>query len=164
MSCLFALGYLGQADWQNGIPWHVVALLGGGLVLGEAVKVSGLLDAFHLPTHSSSWVVFLVMLLLVGMVANFLSSTVCALVTMPLVAKIGIAVGHPKLFVIAAAIMISGAMSLPVSSFPNANAAAVASAQELTTRDFIRTGGYITGIIWTTLVTFGYIYGIVLGL
>jgi len=164
MSFLFAFGYLGQSDWQNGIPWHVVALLGGGLVLGEAVKVSGLLDAFHLPTHSSSWLIYNGTLLFVGLVANFLSSTVCALVTMPVVAKIGIAVEHPKLFVIAAAIMTSGAMSLPVSSFPNANAAAVALNQELTTRDFIRTGGPITGLIWLTLVTFGFVYGIVLGL
>ena len=161
MSCLFAFGYLQQADWQNGIPWHIVALLGGGFVLGESVKVSGLLDFVHLSNNSSTWFIYSIMLLIVGIIANFLSSTVCALVTMPIVARIGIACGHAKLFLIAAALMTSGAMSLPVSSFPNANAAA--ANQELKTSDFIKTGGPITGLIWITLITVGFIYGIVLG-
>lgn len=160
MSLLFAFGYLQQSDWLNGIPWHIVALLGGGLVLGESVKVSGVLDFVHL-TNSSTWIVFSILLLIVGIVANFLSSTVCALVIMPIVARIGEANGHAKLFLIASAFMTSGAMSLPVSSFPNANAAATAS--ELKTSDFMRTGGPITVIIWIMLISVGFVYGIVLG-
>ena len=164
MSILFVFGYLDQQDWITGIPWHLVALLGGGLVLGEAVKTTVMTQpSFTLEsTNRSSWEIFAFILLVIAIIANFLSSTVCSLVAMPIVARIGAAVGHPELYVMAAAMMTSGAMSLPVSSFPNANAAAVS--HELSSRDFIRTGGPITIIVWLTLVTFGYFYGLVLGL
>jgi di/tricarboxylate transporter len=185
---LFACHVLEPSDWQNGIPWHIIALLGGGLVIGESVKSSGLLEIFgsHLiVSQDHPWLLYVSMVSGICIVANFLSSSVCSLISMPLIVQIGNATGHAKLFVIACALMTSGAMGLPVSSFPNSNAAAVSSGTSspsvgsstpktttcvtttispLSTWDFITTGFPITVGIWFSIITIGYAYGLMIGM
>jgi di/tricarboxylate transporter len=53
-------------------------------------------------------------------------------------------------------------MGLPISSFPNANAAGKSCL--LTVSDFITTGFPLTVGIWITIISFGYCYGLAIGL
>ena len=156
-----ASGLLTARDFQQ-LPWPVLAVLGGGIVLGKAVETSGLLDSL-LELISSQidgypiWVVSAIFFTLIALIANFFSSTVCAIIFFPLIAKIGISLNHPNLFLIGAALMTSGAMGLPVSSFPNANAAAADTL--LCTKDFVCTGFPIGVALLALLLSGGYIWG-----
>ncbi len=63
--------------------------------------------------------------LLVLICTTFVSHTVGAMIILPIVQSVGEAMPgpiHPKLLVFASALMCSGAMGLPISSFPNMNA------------------------------------------
>jgi phosphate transporter len=169
---LHALGLCNQSDWQS-LPWPVLTLLGGGLVLGESVERSGLLSTMveiflgDDNGTSSGYYLFIILLGGVGLIANFLSSTVCALITLPVIAKVGLSVGHPRLFVVAAALMTSGAMALPVSSFPNANSASVKDSygnQLLRISDFTKSGFPVATIFFISLISLGYFYGTSLSL
>ena len=73
-------------------------------------------------SKSGLQVVLLVFTALVAVLANFISSTVAAALLFPVVASVGEQTGHPKMLTVLCALMTSGAMGLPVSSFPNANA------------------------------------------
>lgn len=88
-------------------------LLAGGLSLGTAVDSSGLLitvgnvmDSFL--KDSPTFVVLLAFTSLVAVVANFISSTVSAVLLLPVVAAVGQRVGHPRMMVILCAFMTSG--------------------------------------------------------
>jgi phosphate transporter len=147
---LHGSGLLGPADWQA-LPWPVLTLLGGGLCLGTIVESSGLLEEMVGFFSGNEKYVFIGIIFSIGIISNFLSSTVCAIVTMPVVARLGASAGHESLFVLAAVMMTSGAMGLPVSSFPNANAAA--TEKLLSVKDFVRNGFAVTiGMVGVVLV------------
>jgi phosphate transporter len=164
------LGLLNSHDWQS-LPWPVLALLGGGMTLGQAVESSGLLgyiSSEFSTVEMPSWVLAVIFYSIIALISNFLSSTVCAIITIPVIAKVGLSHHHGLLFVIPATFMISGAMGLPVSSFPNANAAAVVDhgkdkASLLTSNDFISTGFIVGGTLLAILCTGIYWLGLVLG-
>jgi di/tricarboxylate transporter len=107
------------------------------------------------------WISLTFFLSIVGIVSNFLSSTVCALIAVPIVAQVGLSMDHPRLFVVATALMISAAMALPVSSFPNANAGATGA---VAASDFSRSGSIVALVFFGLLVTVGYLWGLMLGL
>ena len=167
-------GLLTAGDWQA-LPWPVLALLGGGLTLGAAVDKSGLLEyisteVLAATTGLGPWVIAVMFFTSIAIVSNFLSSTVCAVIFLPVIATIGLHAGHPKLFVIPSALMVSGAMGLPVSSFPNANAASVsdairdkASGPILATSDFVRTGFAVGAVLLIMLSTGVYWMGMLVG-
>ena len=159
------VGLLCVTDWNNELPWSVLTLLGGGIALGKTVQESGLLDSigqgilsYSINHGSSVWIVYILFLGIVGIVSNFLSSTVCALIVLPLIGVIGKEFGHCQLFIVACAIMTSGAMGLPVSSFPNANAASVDNGK-LGIRDFVMTGFPVAICIFAILASGGFVYG-----
>ncbi|KAF4724257.1 Solute carrier 13, partial [Perkinsus olseni] len=113
-----SLGILTTEDW-HGMQWSVLTLLGGGVALGNAVESSGLLrilaDGISKSLEGSSvWASAVCFFVCTGLVANFLSSTVCAIVALPVVANVGAVVGHPRLFTVGCALMTSAAMGLPV--------------------------------------------------
>ena len=165
---MHASGLLTMEDFQA-LPWPILTMLGGGLCLGSAVEKSGLLAYFaqeisNFLNSFSNWLVLATLISGIAVMANFLSSTVCGLIVFPIVAKLGLSLTNPKLFVISAAIMTSGAMALPVSSFPNANSAAVVGDENkncpiVVSSDFIHTGFPITVSILLLLCTFGYFWG-----
>ena len=95
------------------------------------------------------------------MTGTFISHTVAAIVILPvrhlrstpfteangptkIAASVGQAIGHAELLVFAGVVMASSAMSLPVSSFPNANSFAVKNGETgrnlLKVSDFLSTG------------------------
>jgi phosphate transporter len=168
VTVMHAVGLVGQSDWQS-LPWPTLSLLGGGIALGEAVDHSGLLTFIAesitqwAANGYSAWTVYCVFLLGIGIVANFMSSTVCAVIIFPIVAKVGNSLGHGPLFTVAAALMTSGAMALPVSSFPNANGAAAKDNQGnilLSIGDFTKTGFPVAIVMLGLLVTVGFPFGI----
>ncbi|KAF4740078.1 Solute carrier 13 [Perkinsus olseni] len=170
-----SLGILTTEDW-HGMQWSVLTLLGGGVALGNAVESSGLLrilaDGISKSLEGSSvWASAVCFFICTGLVANFLSSTVCAIVALPVVAKVGAVVGHPRLFTVGCALMTSAAMGLPVSSFPNANAAGVVHlslpgappAPVLQSKDFVKSGFTVALLILIILSTVGYAWAMFLG-
>ncbi|KAI9202301.1 SPX domain-containing protein [Polychytrium aggregatum] len=125
---LFGTGILPK-DELNAFLWPVVLLAMGGTALGKAVESSGLLTemtqqmAPYLNGLSVFWTV-VVFSGLVLLVTSFISHTVGALIILPVVAQVGATLPDPRArtLVMATTLMCSGAMGLPVSSFPNMNA------------------------------------------
>lgn len=67
---------------------------------------------------------------------------------------------HPKLLVMGAALMCSGAMGLPVSGFPNMNAIALedqTGKPYLSTLDFLRVGVPCSVATYLLVVSVGYV-------
>lgn len=101
----------------------VLWFLQGGLVLSEAVKKSGILEVvasfIEKQTESFSiWGVMAVFCFAVVICTTFISHTVGAMVILPVVQSVGIAMlphPHPRMLVMANVLMCSGAMGLPVS-------------------------------------------------
>eukprot|EP00462_Mataza_sp_D1_P021927 CAMPEP_0175143722 /NCGR_PEP_ID=MMETSP0087-20121206/13644_1 /TAXON_ID=136419 /ORGANISM="Unknown Unknown, Strain D1" /LENGTH=615 /DNA_ID=CAMNT_0016427931 /DNA_START=40 /DNA_END=1887 /DNA_ORIENTATION=- len=171
LPCLlfYGTGILNQSEF-NSMPWSVLMLMGGGLCLGNAVQSSGLLDSIsdaltRTLDGQGLWVQFFVFNLVSAVIANFISSTVAAIIMLPVFAQVGLSQGHPRMFVVSTAIMCSGAMGLPVSSFPNANSMAARSASGvpfLTNGDFVKTGFAMALFSLTVMSSLGYAYFILL--
>eukprot|EP00038_Savillea_parva_P012583 m.205617 g.205617 ORF g.205617 m.205617 type:complete len:722 (-) comp23026_c0_seq1:101-2266(-) len=158
-----ACGYLPVVDF-NRLSWDVLILMGGGLSLGTIVDSSGLLlvvgDAMGSMLEGQSlFIVLLSFSSLVAVLANFISSTVAAVLLLPVVAEVGVSVGHPRMLVMLCAFMTSGAMGLPVSSFPNANSFAQrdgAGAPILTNTHYVKSGFPVCVMILFLINTLGF--------
>jgi phosphate transporter len=121
---LFGSGILTAND-LNSLKWSALSLLGGGLALAEAMRVSGLLEVIavsvrHALGDISPWALLIIFLVIEGVLASLLSSTAAASIILPLIMAIGATTGHAPLLVILSALMISSAQLFPISSFPNA--------------------------------------------
>ncbi|PXF45874.1 putative transporter [Gracilariopsis chorda] len=160
---LFGSGILIKEDFNN-LPWDVVYLVAGGVVLGAAVESCKLLDLiaerllYVIGTEQLrlTYVVFSVFL---ALVANFVSHTVSAIVVLPLVFKIGVSLGHPKMMVLAGTFAASCAMALPISSFPNISAIQVEDETGdayLRTNDIVKVGSLMTVLATIVLLAPGY--------
>ncbi|KAI1823922.1 SPX domain-containing protein [Xylaria intraflava] len=121
----FGVGILTKEDFNN-FPWTIIVLAAGGLSLGKAVESSGLLhtvaEKISGEVHQLDlYVVLLIFSSLALVIATFISHTVAALILLPLVYDIGLAMEepHPNLLVMATTLMCSAAMALPTSGFPN---------------------------------------------
>ncbi|KAG1667046.1 hypothetical protein FOA52_000407 [Chlamydomonas sp. UWO 241] len=161
----FGTGVLSKDDF-NGFLWNVVMLAMGGLALGEAVKSSGLLQSIAQTITEQTvgmdlYQVLLIFCLLVLICTTFISHTVGAMVILPIVQRVGedMLGGHPKLLVMAAALMCSGAMGLPVSGFPNMQAVSLEDSfgqPYVATIDFLKVGVPASIAAYFTVVTVGY--------
>lgn len=121
----FGIGILTKEDFNN-FPWTIIILAAGGLSLGKAVRSSGLLHTVaELVTKEvegmSLYGVLVVFSALILVIATFISHTVAALIFLPLVFDVGVAMDqpHPNLLVMGGVLMCSAAMGLPTSGFPN---------------------------------------------
>ena len=164
----FGFGVLSKEDLNNFL-WSVVILAMGGLVLGEAVKTSGLLDviaeqiAATIEKHSlSTWFTLGIFTLLTLFSTTFVSHTVGAIVVLPIVQAVGAQMqptSHAKELVFATALACSAAMGLPVSGFPNMTAVSVEDAlgnRLVFTSDFLKYALPASLFSWGVLVTLGY--------
>lgn len=104
----FGTGVLSKQDLNNFL-WTVVILAMGGLVLGEAVKTSGLLDviaeeiADAIEYHSLSlWCTLCIFTFLILVCTTFVSHTVGAIVVIPIVQAVGYVVypSCPRSFIV----------------------------------------------------------------
>lgn len=121
----FGIGILTKEDFNN-FPWTIIILAAGGLSLGKAVRSSGLLHTLaELVSQKvegmSLYGVLVVFSGLILVIATFISHTVAALIFLPLVFDVGVAMDqpHPNLLVMGGVLMCSAAMGLPTSGFPN---------------------------------------------
>jgi len=117
----FGTGILTKEDFNNFL-WTVIILAMGGIALGKAVSSSGLLATIadeirHAVAGMGLFSVLVVFAALILVVATFISHTVAALIVMPIVAQVGgeMEDPHPRLLIMGAALMCSGAMGLPMS-------------------------------------------------
>ncbi|KAH6582944.1 hypothetical protein BASA60_001693 [Batrachochytrium salamandrivorans] len=161
----YGIGILTKDDW-NSMLWSVVMLAMGGIALGKAVASSGLLALITdklSPFLQELPLLYCIALLtgVVVIVTSFISHTVGALIILPVVAQIGASLPdpRPRTLVMAAALLCSGGMALPVSSFPNMNAISLEDPTGmpwLDVSDFLRIGVVSTGISWMAVMGIGY--------
>eukprot|EP00658_Telonema_sp_P-2_P054838 TRINITY_DN43612_c0_g2_i2.p1 TRINITY_DN43612_c0_g2~~TRINITY_DN43612_c0_g2_i2.p1 ORF type:complete len:492 (+),score=92.30 TRINITY_DN43612_c0_g2_i2:109-1584(+) len=157
----FGFDLLTKEDFDK-LPWNVIILMGGGLALGTAVETSGLLqkiaDAVENALKGQGlWIVMVTFNFLMAITANFISSTVSAIIFLPLIAKVGASIGHVNALTVTACMMTSGAMGLPVSSFPNANAYSIrkkdGASGFISNSDLIKSGFLMTGVVFVVIHT-----------
>ncbi|MFN7406075.1 MAG: SLC13 family permease [Cyclobacteriaceae bacterium] len=151
-----ATGVLNKEDLKL-ISWDVLWLVSGGIALGLALEQSGLAVTIidQIPFEDFPASVVLVCACLVGLLmANFMSNTATANLVLPLVAALGTSVsglgevGGSAHIILATSLSISLAMSLPISTPPNALAHATGVIQ---TRDLIKIG-LLMGFIGLLLI------------
>jgi phosphate transporter len=139
----------------------------GGMALGESVKSSGLLLSITQAIQEvvgglGLWQVLAVFCLLMLVCATFISHTVSAMIILPIVQAVAEQQGpdgHPKLLVMASALMCSGAMGLPISGFPNMNAVALedpTGANYIGSVDFLKVGVPGSVLAYGVIVSLGY--------
>jgi len=121
--CFFGSGMMSVVDFHT-IRWSALALMGGGLCLGEAMTSSGLLTLvsdFAGPTLSKIplWPLLFIFLGFEGLLGSLINSTSAASILYPLIAELGKGTGHPMQMVALSALMISAAQLFHISSFPN---------------------------------------------
>ncbi|KAI8824531.1 SPX domain-containing protein [Fimicolochytrium jonesii] len=161
----YGAGLLTKDDW-NSMLWSVVMLAMGGIALGKAVDSSGLLLEITnaLTPHLAGMSVFKCLALFSGLVlvgTTFISHTVGALIILPIILKVGATLPDPRAntLVMAAAMMCSGAMGLPVSSFPNMNAISLEDSSGtpwVTVGDFIKVGLLCSVVAWVMVLSVGF--------
>eukprot|EP00656_Telonema_subtile_P045333 TRINITY_DN51590_c0_g1_i2.p2 TRINITY_DN51590_c0_g1~~TRINITY_DN51590_c0_g1_i2.p2 ORF type:complete len:142 (+),score=22.89 TRINITY_DN51590_c0_g1_i2:85-510(+) len=112
------------------------------------------------------WVVMFTFNCIMAITANFISSTVSAIIFLPLIAKVGASIGHINALTVTACMMTSGAMGLPVSSFPNANTYSIRKrdgAGFISNIDLVKSGFAMTGVVLVAIHTVGYLMVILFG-
>lgn len=148
---LAACGLVGEQEIKQ-IEWPVLILMWGGLTLGSALEVTGLvehLSEIPLTGVSSSLLAGLLMAIAIGL-SLFISNTATAALLVPIV--LALAVPNEGLLVVLVALSCSFAMALPISTPPNALSFGTGRIQ---LRDLVKVGG-LMAVIAVILVMAGY--------
>ncbi len=148
---LTALGMLSRSDVDS-IDWNILILMWGGLALGNAMTLTGLVDVItELPLAElrGFWLSLAVVILAVGL-STFMSNTAAANLIIP----IAMAIGATQALQLAllTALACSFAMALPISTPPNAIAFATG---RLPAATLLRVGGLIS-IVCIIVLLAGY--------
>jgi anion transporter len=173
----FSTGILDSRDF-GALRWSTLVLMGGGLALGEAMRLSQLLDILANTISSglggiSVWFVLLITLLFEAAVTSVISHTSSAAILFPVIALIGDARGKKNVFLAASALMVSGSQLFHISSFPNALVSGLQAHTRacprimqphsfLSGKDFVVTGW--PTVIAAVLIISSATYGIVLAM
>ncbi len=124
------------------IEWNVLILVAGGLTLGVAMRQSGLSGVLvHLITESgmTSVTILIALIAFSLVISNFMSNTSASNLMIPIVTAIGSL--SPVVGAMGVAFACSLAMSLPISTPPNAIAFAT---DQVTTQDMARYGSLVS--------------------
>jgi solute carrier family 13 (sodium-dependent dicarboxylate transporter), member 2/3/5 len=139
----------------NRIEWSVLILIAGGIALGAGMQMTGLADIVvgWLPLRGGPTLLWLAVMLAVPTVllSTFMSNTAASNLLLPIGISAVVALdgtGHVRDIAMTIALSASLAMSLPISTPPNAIAY---SRNEFTTTDMARVGALI-GLIGATAV------------
>lgn len=148
--CFFSLGLLGKEDIKS-IDWDILVLMWGGLALGQGMEKSGLSEYIvNLPIFANEGFLLIVLFCLLGWaLASFMSHTAAANLIIPIV--ILVPQGNPIFLAIAVTLCTSFAMSLPISTPPNAMAF---SKGAIDTMDMLKTGTIISAIAVALIILF----------
>ena len=144
---------LERRDFDN-LEWHILFLIAGGIALGLGMQSTGL-DTFfadQIPTGAFLTLVALVLATLVF--STFMSNTAAANLFIPIgVSLVTASAGGPGPMELAIPIALTAsvAMTLPVSTPPNAIAFA---RDEFKIRDMVVSGGIIGALAVTLIVAF----------
>ncbi|GAA5862441.1 hypothetical protein JCM3774_002518 [Rhodotorula dairenensis] len=169
----YGSGILRKADFDHS-PWSIVFLAMGGIALGKAVLSSGLLDdidAFiqQVVLGLDIWPILALFSVLVLVIGTFISHTIAAVLVVPIASTIGNAMDspHPRLLILATAMICSAGMGLPVSGFPNLQA--INQEDELGQRyldpsDFYKVGIIASVVTAAVIITLGYVIMRAIGL
>jgi solute carrier family 13 (sodium-dependent dicarboxylate transporter), member 2/3/5 len=146
-------GIINAKDLKK-LDWDVLILVAGGLTLGVAMKSSGLSDILaNLLTHFplSTFGLLTIVVLFSIILSNFMSNTSAANVIIPIVTSL--AVIDPKIGALGVALACSLAMSLPISTPPNAIAFAT---HAIDTRELAKYGTLMSffGVVCILILLF----------
>jgi sodium-dependent dicarboxylate transporter 2/3/5 len=154
----FTLFGIIDADDITKIRWDVIILIIGGLSLGLAVSKTGLdvYIATLIPTDGMSalWIM-LIFSYVVVVISNFMSNTAATNIMLPIVIAVASTISASATTMVAVAVALSAsfAMSLVVSTPPNA---IVYSSNKIKSKDFLIIG--ITSAIIGPLAVAGWLY------
>lgn len=148
--------------------WDVIWLIAGGIALGDALGKTGLASrlANMIDYAQYSGLVIVILLSTIGWaLSNFISNTASANLMIPIavavISQAGDSIGIPTPTVLMlCAITISFAMSLPISTPPNALAYATGY---ITNRDIMVVGGLISVVCLGLSILTMYILGSLVG-
>lgn len=165
MVAFYAPAILAPDDFNN-YPWTIVMLAMGGLALGKAVTVSGLLETIAKGIQAKLvgkdlFTVLSIFGVIITITATFVSHTVAALIIIPLIEEIGKSLPdpHPNLLVMASAFLCSSGMALPTSGFPNVTAIGLRDSvgnAYVTVSTFIKAGGVSSIFMYLVVIFLGY--------
>jgi sodium-dependent dicarboxylate transporter 2/3/5 len=135
-------------EWSDTkkVPWGVLLLLGGGFALAGAVDSSGLSqwvgDRF-IGLQGVPGVVFLIIMVVsLAVMTEFTSTGATAILFVPLMGTVAIALGHDPLFVmLAATLAVNCAFMLPAATPPNS---VIYGTGLITIQDMIKAGFAVT--------------------
>ncbi len=146
-----ATGIVTTEDMKR-ISWDVLWLVSGGIALGMAMEKSGLamhiIDSIPFAAFSPLLIVGVATVITIVM-ATFMSNTATANLMLPIVAALGISLGGleilggSKMLILAVTFASSLAMSLAISTPPNA----MAQATGLVETRYMRKSGIIIGVV-----------------
>jgi len=143
------LGIINRQDLKK-LEWDVLILVAGGLTLGVAMKSSGLSDILvgQLSFFSLSPLILLIVIVVFStVISNFMSNTSAANVIIPIVTSLAII--DPLTGALSVAFASSLAMSLPISTPPNAIAFAT---HAIETKELIKYGTFMSFIGITCVI------------
>ncbi|MDD3816896.1 MAG: DASS family sodium-coupled anion symporter [Thiovulaceae bacterium] len=157
----FTLFGILDADDICQIRWDVIILIIGGLSLGLAVSKTGLDLWFATLVNVENMKIFFVALIfayIVVVISNFMSNTAAANIMLPIVIAVATTISQEgsTIAVITVALSASFAMSLPVSTPPNA---IVYASKKIAAKDFLILGivtallGPLIVLAWMALVS-----------
>ena len=109
-------------DVQNGFPWGLIFLFGGGMALAYVVNDSGLALwlASLIPSETYFWIILITVIVMVIFLTELTSNLTTTITFLPVVASVGLNMGiNPLLLVLPLTISASCAFMLPVATPPN---------------------------------------------
>jgi phosphate transporter len=115
-----------DADDFGRLRWSTLSLMGGGLAIGEAMRVSQLLmllshDIEKLLRGIGIWVVTLIFLVIEAVLVSVINHTSAAAILFPVLNEIGRSLfDNQTVFLTLSALMIGNAQLFHISSFPTA--------------------------------------------
>jgi sodium-dependent dicarboxylate transporter 2/3/5 len=159
------MGIIDRSDLKR-IEWDVIILVAGGLTLGVAMKRTGLSDIIvgMVNFEALNIVVLLVVMgFFTVLISNFMSHTAASNLLIPIVVAITGAIAGigPMMGAVIVALTSSMAMSLPISTPPNAIAY---STRYIETKEMARAGTIVSLIGVIVILAFVIIFQDFLGL
>jgi len=143
-------------DWETAskIPWGVLLLFSGGIVIAKAFASSGLSeslgDALASWGHLHPFLLIGATCLSITFLTEVTSNTATANLLLPVLAVAAVALGaEPKVLMVPATISASFAFMLPAATGPNA---VIFSSQKLTVRTMAREG-FVLNLLGAVVVT-----------
>lgn len=145
---------LNWKDAEDGLPWGVLLLFGGGLSLAGAVAATGLDGWFGMQVTGLGTLPTVLLIASVVAIVLFLtevtSNTATAATFIPILGGVALGIGaDPMAFLIPAAFAATCAFMLPVGTPPNA---IVFSTGAVTIAQMAR-GGFVLNLLGILLIT-----------